>query len=398
MATKRPASTTKKGSSMWEFVAAVVGARVVEAGLRLGLELYDPDKIRRRGEARAEVRLRSAEVRRREALLDAQLRHEIHDIQTGRAKLTGGGRLALANKSHKAAEGSLLSDTGEKGMGAAGKLNEMLEKTKLVDQVERLWRLLALRSVMRLVEEEAEAIDRTAKGDGKIEQEFLFAWKEGAERCPDDDVMRRLWARLLLAEVDEPGSGSLRTMHTLRHMSIADAHLCAKVGPLAVDKSYIARDTDLLIEFKGPAYPKAFSGQDFLARAGLTYGNLAYLEDILLLSGLSAIGLFFQTSQGGQFNGEPAAAINFHHSALIVTLKADTLPLKFPGINITRVGRQILGLGDFESEESYVKMFADFIAKLNPGAIYLGRLATANDPSKMVGEPELIYLRPPIPE
>ncbi len=149
--------------------------------------IASPSQIRREGKARAEVR-------RFEALLDAQTKRDTDAILRGEATATNipllarpQDRLALPDA---AAEGlKAWREPQLEPVLAVGPAtpNQLVELAEVKARIERVERLINLRAVHRLAEEEAEHYADRPLPEARPSGEWMKAWQDGAERVDEDD-------------------------------------------------------------------------------------------------------------------------------------------------------------------------------------------------------------------
>lgn len=247
--------------------------RLWETIEKTGAGLASPWQIRREGKARADVR-------RHELLVEAQTKAAIDAWKRGDASLRAGdsGLLQVAHiappllaapsaDTAASAEGALAID-------AARELPHFVEHSLTRAAVTEAEQTINLRAAIREAEEiiaDAAAPPKTDPNAPPPADDWVSAWREGAERVSDEEL-RKLWARLLVDEVVSPGAFSLRTLGFVRTLGHADAHLIRRLAQFVVDGDKI---------FKTPKSLEA---------SGLDFNKLLHLEEIGLLSGVSGVG------------------------------------------------------------------------------------------------------------
>jgi hypothetical protein len=191
--------------------------RLWETVERFGTGLASPMQIRRTGKARTEIR-------RYEMLSDAQTKKDADDVMAGRLKFdTSSGKLISAIASEEA--------QGKKDIELfVAHHNETILLTEQTrEKVDSIYRLLNLRRIIAMAEEqmeitgstttteEATAADNTTtteETDQSIDPDWAYRWKERASQISTEE-MQRLWAKILAGECNNPGSYSLRTLDLL---------------------------------------------------------------------------------------------------------------------------------------------------------------------------------------
>ena len=105
-------------------------------------------------------------------------------------------------------------------------------------QVDGIISDIEYRSMVRLVEKEtrrqqnienivsgaAEILRDMPSNEGKPDEDWIADFFDLCQNC-SSEMMQRLWASLLAGEVDSPGTFSRRTMHSVKLLSVPEAHL-----------------------------------------------------------------------------------------------------------------------------------------------------------------------------
>lgn len=125
------------------------------------------------------------------------------------------------------------------------------EPQKLIEGVvleETVRRAENLAAVIQEAAQQAEAADDDSVSDQDLDTDWFFHWRDHSERV-SDEMIRKLWARLLVGEIQSPKSVSLRTMSMLSNISAEDAVLIEKLWPLIIDDKYLFASKSVLEEF-----------------------------------------------------------------------------------------------------------------------------------------------------
>ena len=218
----------KQGSSKIEWRVRLdwpgekVCIRVIDLLERFGIGILRPAQIRRTARARAEVR-------REEALLDAQTRVDSKALSAGDAAAFG--RLSAPRDAlPPSPRGLSVRQEPQIGITHLTTPTEVIQMATLRARVDAVEKLLNLRAVHRLVEKEAERYgDRSPPPFGPS-ADWVSAWKEGAERVEEGDL-RLLWARVFCEEVMDPRSYSKRTLEILKVLGHDEALVLSKIAP-----------------------------------------------------------------------------------------------------------------------------------------------------------------------
>lgn len=193
-----------------------------------------------------------------------------------------------------------------------------------------------------LAAEHILANDEQAPPDQKVEDDWLFSWRENAGRVSSSEL-QDLWGRILAGEVKNPGSYSFRTMEFLKGLSKEEAELISKVAQFVVGEA-IFRNKD-----------------SFLEHSGISFNTLLFLQEIGIISGVEAVGLTVTWS---------SLVPNKYMKPLIsnnkvIILEHDDINRKAEaGIyQLTSVGKQVLALASFGSKDDYLLSIAQDYSK-----------------------------------
>lgn len=274
------------------------------------------------------------EVRRQELLMLAQAETDANDVRAGRKQLRSDGTLMLTSN----ADLTLLPNEGrvEPTLGLPDALKAAATSSAVnAARVE----INSARAVV--FAEEQLANDPQSPPDRKVDEDWLFAWRDYAGRvCAED--LQRLWGSVLAGEVKSPGRYSIRTLEFLKTLSKPEADLISKLARYAID-GRIARGQ-----------------KQYLADKGLSFGMLLRMQEMGVVSGVEAVGLSttYKTVAEEKF----IKALLSNGKALIVEHEDPTKVLKLEVYLLTEVGAQILGLGSFEPDLEYLRLVGKQIA------------------------------------
>jgi len=123
--------------------------------------------------------------------------------------------------------------------------HKLIDAVVLEDTVRRAENLAA---VIQDAAEQAEAVDDGSVSDLDVDADWFFRWREHSERV-SDEIVRKLWARLLVGEIQSPKSVSLRTMSMLSNISVEEARLIEKLWPLIIEDDYLFAEKEVLDQF-----------------------------------------------------------------------------------------------------------------------------------------------------
>jgi hypothetical protein len=157
--------------------------------------------------------------------------------------------------------------------------------------------------------------------------------------------MQLLWAKLLVGEIEKPGTHSLHTVEFLSRMSPSDANLIAKLGPFVTSAGIIKL------------------GDEFFDSKNISYTDFLYLDDLGIINGTtSGIGGIQHILGTAITEGKTFSTLSCNGAVLVFNLNdlnSKKENIRFDVFSITRVGREILSLGSFQPDEDYLKVLAD---------------------------------------
>lgn len=289
--------------------------------------LLKPGQMRREG-------LVQLELKRAELLSLAQAERDVEDIKSGRKDIS-----ELSMSLGLAKEARLRTFSSER-------------KEPVLNIVEALeiGRLSAIDDAVRreintagsiIFAEEALCNDGDPAPDAKVDDDWLYRWRDYTGEVSDADL-QKIWGRLLAGEVKAPGTYSLRTLDFLRNLSQSEAALIAKISVL-VTNGFIWRSDD--------------------GRYSVSFEEMLELQEMGVLIGVDSIGLNFTISKNLDADGSWFSVLPSFEKCIIIRGGAETYDgnLQVNVISVSRMGMQILGLGDFKADPVYLERFGRFI-------------------------------------
>lgn len=288
-----------------------------------------PWQITREGKARAEVF-------RLEKLAIAQAELEAGEIRQGRKSFVNGELLALPAPTK-------IGDSEIDGNDSIS----FLTTAKAEADYRMIKRAVNLRKIAVIAEEEAGEIPDKEVSDEPVDLDWFARWREAAQDVSNEE-MQQLWARLLSGEVKKPGSYSLQSVSLLRNLSSKQAGWIAALAPFAVG-SWIFKNCD-----------------EFLNEAGLNFEVLLELESLGILTGLDAVGginreINFQLHSDNE--DIYVTLLPAHGVGVLITHEAPPPKINIPIYGILSVGQELISLGQFASNEDYLKKLGKFFVE-----------------------------------
>ncbi|MFZ5756570.1 MAG: DUF2806 domain-containing protein [Pseudomonadota bacterium] len=191
--------------------------------------LLAPWRMRQREQDR--TRVRDAELKAVNTMLD-----ELDGLHAGRKVFNRAGEIVDAGDTRSISRIRLNSiiEVQEEDPAAALEIPdtaEALHKIRLEADINALRRSLNVRRIGLRAETIAEALEFTTLSERPVDPDWLLRWQEAAARVVATDF-QDLWARMLVDEVRQPGSHSLRTLGWLATLSRADVETIRFVARL----------------------------------------------------------------------------------------------------------------------------------------------------------------------
>ena len=291
--------------------------------------LASPWQIKREGKAHTEVR-------RDEMLMLAQAEVEVQNIKEGRKKLLPDGRLIETD-----------NDVSENGkVDYLGRLEPTLNFDSFTNKIEsqkkaeEIQQEININKTISLAEEEILR-SKQEPPEKDVDSDWLHRWRDNAKNTSNDEL-RQLWARTLAGEVKSPGTYSLRTLEFIKNLSQEDALAISKLGQFAIGRSI----------FKVP----------LLEKEGINFSFLLHMDDLGIVNGV----------QGGQVSGlqleMPSREQNKYSNGLInrnrillVEAEDASKKLSLGCYQISKIGAEVLSLGDFSASEAYMRELGEQI-------------------------------------
>lgn len=192
--------------------------------------LLAPWRLRQRGQNIS--RVREAEIKAVNTMLA-----ELDGLHSGRKVFDRDGKIVDADTTRAAISKIRLNsiiEVQEEDPTAHLEIPDTaqaLRTIRLQADIAALRRSLNVRRIGMRAELLAESLDFSTLSEQPVAQDWLLRWQESAARAVATDF-QDLWARVLVDEVRQPGSHSLRTLAWLETLSRADVEtlgICARL-------------------------------------------------------------------------------------------------------------------------------------------------------------------------
>ena len=292
--------------------------------------LASPWQIKREGKAHAEVR-------REEMLMIAQTEVEVEQIKQGKMKRLPDGKLLELNTSD-----SLTPQESLGRIEPSLNLDSFSEKIEQQNKAKEIQQEININKTIVLAEEELLR-SKQEPSEKEVDSDWLHRWRDHA-KTTNNDELRQIWARTLAGEIKAPGSYSLRTLEFIKNLSQDEAQAISKLGKFVINSSI----------FKCP----------HLKLQGVDFGFLLQMDDLGIVNGV----------QGGQVSGlelslpsrekeKYSNGLVNRNQILLIEGKDPTKIMKLECYQISKIGSEVLSLGDFSADEVYMKEIGEQIKK-----------------------------------
>lgn len=318
--------------------------------------------ILRTFQIRREV-IADAEARRQAALIIEKTRADIDAFRAGSIDIDAKGNLLP-----KPTEQLTVAD--KKNL-VGHEINEMTfpEAVQKDAHVRELEKATNLASITLMAADEAQDVPEDEISGEQVDPDWFIKWRKNAEEVSSEEL-QQIWARVLCEEVKNPGSHSLRLMSFLGQLSKGEALCIQTVGPLLL---------------AGDAVFKADTVGNSLEKFGLSFSTILHLEELGILTGTDSIGGLMK--QIGKEEVPFIAVLTFDNKKQALVFQHDEKrpKLDFPIYLVTRLGQEVLSLGQFEPNMEYIQEVAEFAKKkglkvsIGKWTIGIGNAGTVRD-------------------
>jgi hypothetical protein len=278
-----------------------------------------PGQLRREG-------LVGLELKRAELLTLAQAAREVEEISSGVKSLTD-FNLKLKFSSEKPL--IQIAERVEPTINVVGLIEQSSDRS-VFDSVRK--EINVAKSILH-AEEKIQSENVSDIPDGKINDDWIYRWRDYAGDVNSDE-MQRLWGSVLAGEVKVPGTYSLRCLEFLRNLEQSEAKLIEVACERAVD-GLVLMDPPL---------------DDHLS-----FSQLLELDALGVISGVSGGGVQRILSSK---DGMPWTRIMIANDrCLFASHPNPSATAQMAGYLLTKLGEQMQSLGNFKSDVEHLKGF-----------------------------------------
>lgn len=305
--------------------------------------LLRPWSIRRDGRA-------STDARREEMLVLAQTELDIEAIRRGEKELDKEGNLVSV---------PLLSHQEQEVISAqleAPPLMKLLENITHQKMADVLHDEVTISKILLHAEEEllkgggeepvkvtilkmlVHAEQELLKGGDEEPKEYvaddwLRRWRDSAKDISSDDL-QQLWGKILAGEFRNPGTYSLRTLEFVKSLTQGEAEAIASIGPYTMGCFGVI--------FNEP--------NGFMEDKGIDSRKLVELQELGILLNAQPYPYWVSTNESGRF----CNVLLVGSKVIFITSPVTSQELTFSAFCLTKLGKEMLSLGQFDADEDYV--------------------------------------------
>lgn len=154
--------------------------------------------------------------------------------------------------------------------------------------------------------------------------------------------MRKLWARILSGEVEEPGRTSLRTLDILKNMTQKNAQIFRGICDFIIG--------DFVF------YPQ----EDPTRHRALSFNNIIYLQNIGLVSGSPFLAKNLRFTKNNK-----QILLSYHNLLLKIMAKGNPRKVEVPEILLTDSGAELYRILECTAHMDYLQSFSSFLKGQN---------------------------------
>lgn len=282
--------------------------------------LLKPGQIRREA-------LASIEMERVKLLANAQAQRDAEDIKEGRKSISDFSSSIGFKKAELPVNNALRIEPSLDYELACEVVRDQLVHDSIRKEVN------VAKAIIHA--EEALRDDSEAAPQESIDADWLYRWRDYTGDVSNDDL-QKIWGRLLAGEVKSPGSYSLRCLDFLRNLSQAEAKLIERISSLVLMSAVWRPDDNV---YKLP----------------LSFKELLELQELGVISGAEALGLSVTLTDTNSNEEKFFKVLICHDKCLLVTHADKKTELTFQIFSVTRLGHQLMSLGEFSANEEYLE-------------------------------------------
>lgn len=184
--------------------------------------------------------------------------------------------------------------------------------------------------------------------DHEPDPDWTARFFEGVQDVSSED-MRKLWAKILSGEVEEPGRTSLRTLDILKNMTKRDAQVFSEIC------DFVFGDFIFYPQEYQPKHPT------------LSYDIVLHFDKIGLLHASPFLSKNFDIGSGQQ----PAFAYLFYQDSILsISTENGSKKVSVPVVLLTGSGKELYRILDCRFRMEHLQSFSRFLRKSKCGLSY----------------------------
>ncbi len=229
-------------------------------------------------------------------------------------------------------------------------------ETKLIEAetAERIGKRIVAQEIKRqnniddIVEAAAEELKGKQVSEDPVDEDWATRFF-GIVQDVSKEEMKVLWSKILAKEIDRPSSFSMRTLDTLKNLSVTEAELFQKVAP------YILHQNDFFLYYD----------TDVLAKYNIHYTDLAQLTEC----GLLQSGTFVSKNYYSKPDSDSISGIITGKYVVLMNIPRGSNNVSIPVIILSKTGSELFCLLEPETNIEYIKDLSQHVKRENPQAI-----------------------------
>jgi hypothetical protein len=294
--------------------------------------LSSPDKIQRSGQT-------LGEVRRKELSHLLNIERQLHELRRGHASLDAAGKMIRSAEIRDIREVKFASiienaDQIEVEQEALPDIAKMIVSADEISRYDALERMLRLQKLYLLTERIILGLDLTEIDKGTLDRRWLNRWKLNAGEI-SNGALQQLWARILVRELINPGTTSLRALEFLSYFTLEDAENLNRLASWACG--------DFIYRSALQALPNHFDHLLF-----------ERLEEQSIVRGVygKVLSKTLKSTRSDAFTHQ----LLLSDKVLEITSQQPRPELNVPAYMITNVGKELLSLVSASSDLAYLEL------------------------------------------
>ena len=294
--------------------------------------LTSPDRVQRSGQA-------LGDVRRRELANLLGIERQLHELRRGHAALDLAGRIVKSAEIRDIKEvkfSSIIEGTDEMEVRneVMPDLFKLLEVAVEINRFDGLERLLRLQKLYLLTERIILGLEIDDIDKGAIDRRWFNRWKLNACEI-SNGALQQLWARILVRELSNPGSTSIKALEYLAFFTLEDAESLNRLASWTCG--------DFVYRSALQALPDHFDSELFerLEEQGIVRGVFGKVLSKALVS---------EVDDGFRYR------MIIADRCITITSNQPRNELHVPAYMITHVGRELLSLVAPPVDQAYLEL------------------------------------------